>query len=299
MTRAIRVLPKHAVFHHNYGTVLKEQGRWQEAILYYENAVELEPHYVEAHYNMGEAYLNLGNLTKAVFCFKQSLNLKPDLTEAWNQMGNALQDMGEIEEAIESYRKALNLQPFLQEAYCQLLFLLKQTCSWKELEALENKLLLLLDRSPAFKKEDFESPFVSVAMYPDPQHNLAVAKIWSTNILEEITKLNPSFTFENRRKPKEKIIIGYLSSDFHDHATAHLMLSLFGLHDRSSFEIYCYSYGKDDGSCYRKRIQEDSDKFIDVSSLGYSDTAQRIYKDEVDILIDLKGYTTGGTGCIY
>jgi len=162
------------------------------------------------------------------------------------------------------------------------------------MEDLETEIRSLIDRSPLLRTEDFESPFVSVAMYPDPERNFTVARIWSSNISEEVTKFRPSFTFENRGRPKDKIIVGYLSSDFHDHATAHLMLSLFGLHDRTAFEIHCYSYGEDDGSTYRKRIREDSDRFIDVSDLGCAAIAKRIYEGEVDILIDLKGYTTGG-----
>jgi protein O-GlcNAc transferase len=69
------------------------------------------------------------------------------------------------------------------------------------------------------------------------------------------------------------------------------MLSLFGLHNRDEFEIYCYSYGNDDASYYRTRIQHDCNKFIDISSLSHYAAAKRIYEDRVDILVDLKGYT--------
>ena len=101
------------------------------------------------------------------------------------------------------------------------------------------------------------------------------------------------FPFDGRRTGKSKIVIGYLSNDFRYHATAHLMLSLFGLHNRDEFEIYCYSYGKDDRSYYRSRIQHDCDKFVDISSFGHDAAAGCIYKDKVDILVDLKGYTEG------
>ncbi len=63
------------------------------------------------------------------------------------------------------------------------------------------------------------------------------------------------------------------------------------MHNREEFEIYCYSYGKNDESGYRKKIQRDCDKFVDVRNLSYVDTANRIYEDRVDILVDLMGYT--------
>ena len=113
-------------------------------------------------------------------------------------------------------------------------------------------------------------------------------------ILQELClTLKIHFSFDDRRTGKTKIVIGYLSNDFRNHATAHLMLSLFGLHNRDEFEIFCYSYGKDDGSYYRTRIQHDCDKFVDISNLSYDAAARCIYEDQVDILVDLKGYTRG------
>ena len=88
-----------------------------------------------------------------------------------------------------------------------------------------------------------------------------------------------------------RLRIGYVSSDFHNHATAQLMLSLFGLHDREGFEIFAYSLGKDDGSHYRQRIIADCDHFVDVRDWHYTDIARRIAEDGIHILVDLKGYT--------
>ncbi len=81
----------------------------------------------------------------------------------------------------------------------------------------------------------------------------------------------------------------YLSNNFHDHPVAHLMVSLFGLHNRDRFQVFCYSYGPDDGSHYRHRIQKGCDKFIDLRNLNDVDAATRIHEDSVAILVDLKG----------
>jgi protein O-GlcNAc transferase len=69
------------------------------------------------------------------------------------------------------------------------------------------------------------------------------------------------------------------------------MLNLFGLHHREAFGVYCYSYGPDDGSDYRARIQQDCDKFVDIRDLSHADAAKCICEDQIDILVDLKGYT--------
>ncbi len=87
------------------------------------------------------------------------------------------------------------------------------------------------------------------------------------------------------------LTIGYLSSDFHDHATAHLMLRLFELHNRHQFQVHCYSYGPDDNSSYRQQIRSNCDQFTDIHDCSLVDAAKRIYADEMDILVDLKGHT--------
>ncbi len=90
-----------------------------------------------------------------------------------------------------------------------------------------------------------------------------------------------------------RIRLGYLSGDFHQHATAQLAVGLFERHDRHRFEVVAYSYGPDDGSPMRGRLARAFDRFVDVRTLSHRQAAERIHRDEIDILIDLKGYTHG------
>src|SRR3979411_1685022 len=91
---------------------------------------------------------------------------------------------------------------------------------------------------------------------------------------------------ENRR-----IRLGYLSGDFHQHATARLMAELFERHDRDRFEVSAYSYGPDDNSPTRARLVSAFDRFVDIRAMSHREAARLIHADKVDILIDLKGYT--------
>src|SRR5262249_19105752 len=67
----------------------------------------------------------------------------------------------------------------------------------------------------------------------------------------------------------------------------------YGLHDRSEFEIFAYSVRKDDGSSYRKLIASSCEHFVDIHDLSSVEGAKRIYADEIDIMVDLMGYTEG------
>jgi predicted O-linked N-acetylglucosamine transferase (SPINDLY family) len=93
------------------------------------------------------------------------------------------------------------------------------------------------------------------------------------------------------RAAGERLRIGYFSNDFHNHATSMLIARVFELHDRSRFETRLYSYGPDDRSVLRRRIEAAGDAFIDVSGLSDRETAHRIRADGIDVLIDLKGFT--------
>ena len=87
--------------------------------------------------------------------------------------------------------------------------------------------------------------------------------------------------------------LAYLSADYREHATAYLAAGLFERHDRSRFEVIGVSYGPDDHSPMRQRLMRGFDRFVDVQSRGDEETARLLREMEVDIAIDLKGYTTG------
>jgi Glycosyl transferase family 41/Galactosyltransferase/Glycosyl transferase family 2 len=93
---------------------------------------------------------------------------------------------------------------------------------------------------------------------------------------------------------RARIRIGYLSADMHEHATAYLLAQMFELHDRDRFEVFVYSYGPDDRSPMRRRLRGAVEHFIDVRSEAERRTAERIRADGIDVLVDLKGYTTEG-----
>jgi predicted O-linked N-acetylglucosamine transferase (SPINDLY family) len=90
-----------------------------------------------------------------------------------------------------------------------------------------------------------------------------------------------------------RIRIGYLSSEFHEHAIAYLFAGVLEAHDRNRFEIFAYSYGPEDQSAMRTRLHNASEHFIDVAREADDTVVKRIEEADLDILVDLKGYTLG------
>ena len=88
--------------------------------------------------------------------------------------------------------------------------------------------------------------------------------------------------------------IDYLSYDYRPHPVALLIGELFALHNHEQFEVYVLSIGPDDASLTRQHFRDSCDHFIDLASLSLADAASAIHDLEIQVLIDLTGYTTGG-----
>ncbi len=109
----------------------------------------------------------------------------------------------------------------------------------------------------------------SAAKYPAPQHALWNGKHYS----------------------HQRLRIGYFSADFHNHATAYLIAELFESHDRNQFEIFAFSFGPTTQDKMQTRLEKSFDHFFDLSKQGDHEIAAKARELEIDIAIDLKGYT--------
>ncbi len=89
---------------------------------------------------------------------------------------------------------------------------------------------------------------------------------------------------------RNRIRVGYVSSNFYSHPSAHLTFGLYEAHNRQDFEVYAYSSGPDDGSVYRKHIEQTCDRFSDIRFESLQLTAQRIEADDIDILVEMNGH---------
>ncbi len=117
------------------------------------------------------------------------------------------------------------------------------------------------------------------------------AELWTQERRAAAHALREVMDFRFYGRKRKKIRIGYLSNDFHDHATALLMVEMLEAHDRDNFEIIAYSYGADDGKPMRQRLYQAFDDFHSIADLTDQQAASAIYGDGIDILVDLKGFT--------
>jgi tetratricopeptide (TPR) repeat protein len=108
------------VIHNNLGIALKEQGRTEEAIKHYLQALRLKPDYAKAHSNLGAAYDNSGMYKEAIESYKKAIRINPDYAKAHYNLGIAYDNSGMYKEAIEAFKKAIRINPYYAEAHSNL-----------------------------------------------------------------------------------------------------------------------------------------------------------------------------------
>ncbi|RPB21661.1 TPR-like protein [Terfezia boudieri ATCC MYA-4762] len=99
--------------------------------------------------------------------------------------------------------------------------------------------------------------------------------------------------------PSPHLNVGYISSDFNNHPLAHLMQSVFGMHDPSRVKAHCYATTPSDNSPHRLQIEREAPRFYDTSCWGPDRLINQIIKDGIHILVNLNGFTRGAKNEIF
>lgn len=291
--RAVALQPDFLEAHYNLAKASKTMGQQQEACFHYQTALQINPNMPETHNNLGTLFLASGSLEQALACFQQAMNLSADYREAIFNCGLTLDRMGRAGEAIKYARSCMPLDPKNGEALVLLVSLLQQTCDWQELRQVEAQLDRLTERQLVDGFKTAESPFLNFTRCTDARRNLAISRSWSRHLTTRHPLHRPRFYFKNDRNPLRRLNIGYLSERFRNAATGHLAAGIFGRHDRERFNVFAYSWGQDDGSYYRRKIESDVDHFIDIHHMSDFEAAERIHSDGIDILVDMMGWMRG------
>lgn len=292
--KVLVIAPDYAEAHNNLAYCLIEQGGIDEASDHLKRALDLDPRLAAAHGNVGNLFAFISDWRSSLDHYTRATGLDPGSAETWTGLGNAQENMGKPEEALASYRRAVEADADTASALGSLCFKLMGACAWKEMEPLLARLDGLNRTAEEQGGKSGENPFTSLSRSPDLETNYRVSKSWSTRIERAVAGMAKEFSMQGRRQSKPVLTIGYLSSDFRDHVIGHLVHAMFALHDRDAFKVIGYSSGQDDASDYRREIRDGCDEFVDIREMSSLDAARRIHEDQVDILVDLNGFTIGG-----
>jgi predicted O-linked N-acetylglucosamine transferase (SPINDLY family) len=282
---AINLNPKLAEVYNNKGNALKEIRNFEEAIKNYDLAINLNPKLAEVYNNKGNALKEIRNFEEAIKNYNLAINLNPNFAEAYFNVATALQDIKNFEKAVLYFEKALLLDEEIPFCKGYLLHAKMLCCNWSGLNELYNEIY-----NDVEKNRYSATPFGYQAICDDESNLQKCAQLYSSKRFPEI-KNN---LFSKKISKNKKIKIGYLCGEFREQATSILMTEVWEKHNKEDFEIIAFDSGWDDKSLRRNRIINAFDKFIDISKVSDLDAAKIIYKEQIDILINLNGFF--GTG---
>lgn len=281
---AITQQPEFHLAHNNKGIVLTELGRISEAVASFNTAIEINSSHAETFNNRGVCYWKKRQLPEAISDYDKAITLKPDYISAIVNMATTLCELHRYQEARTFVKRALDLKSDETEALALQLEIATRQCDWIDFESRLIKIRKNVEAGNPLK------PFLVVTTIDDPSLQQRSAVNWTASLYPP--KKSPSIRVAAiEEDSNSRIRIAYLSADFHAHATAFLMAQVFELHDRSLFEIHAISIGNEKSGEMRNRIEKSFEHFTDASTWSDTDIVKYIHDHQIDILIDLKGYT--------
>ncbi|OAF65698.1 hypothetical protein A3Q56_06592 [Intoshia linei] len=293
--KALKVNSEFAVAHSNLASVLQTQGHHQQALLHYKEAIRISPNFADAFSNMGNTLKEMQDINGAMQCYNRALQISPSFADAHSNLASIYKDSGNIPEAINCYKMALHFKPDFPDAFCNMAHCLQIICDWTDYDNRMKKINDIINKQLKLTRIPSVHPHHTM-LYPlTGDQRINIAKRHADLSVFKIKSLKKPFSWYNWKKPlKERLRIGYVSSDFANHPTSHLMQSIPGCHDRNNVEVFCYALTDDDNTSFRGKVVRESEHFVNLSSVKCNAAAIDIIRnDGINILINLNGYTKG------
>ena len=242
------------------------------------------------HVSVAVALQRLHRHQEAVQAFLQALAIRIDDALSHFRMGMSFKELGLKAEAAECVRTALALGLGSSElsARALLVFLEREACRWNEADGELQRLRQAVRALPAGAALE-TGAFVHAVLVDDALEQRKVAEHFARH-LASCTVALPRV---QARAHEGRLRVGYLSADFHQHATSQLAVQMFEAHDRSRFEVTLLSASADDGTPLRRRMVSAAEHFVDLHGQGVTQMAAAIRARGIDILVDVKGATHG------
>ncbi|XP_014677041.1 PREDICTED: UDP-N-acetylglucosamine--peptide N-acetylglucosaminyltransferase 110 kDa subunit-like isoform X2 [Priapulus caudatus] len=214
-------------------------------------------------------------------------------------MGNTLKEMQDIPGALQCYTRAIQINPAFADAHSNLASIHKIVCDWTDYEARMKKLVAIVAEQLEKNRLPSVHPHHSM-LYPlSHDFRKAIAARHAQLCVEKVCVLHKQ-PYKYPKAINGRLRIAYVSSDFCNHPTSHLMQSIPGFHNRGTIEVFCYSLSPDDNTTFRAKIANEAEHFVDLSALpDNGKAADRINTDGIHILVNMNGYTKGARNEIF
>lgn len=268
---------------HLMGLIAARQGRMTEAEGWLRRCLAAAPAYAVAHDNLGNTLKAQGRLLEAEACHREAVRLAPYYGPAWFNLGQCLRAQGRDQEAQAALSRARQSPRDYQGAQ---FVARQQVCDWRQWDARLSELVKRIRYGDGAAIQPFYALSLPGLTSADL---LRVARAYGEQYRE--WQARGPLCAQGDPPPHERLRIGYLSGDLRDHATARLSVGVFELHDRRRFEVFAYSLAPLEDSPMGQRLGLAFEHLTEVHHLPAGQAAARIRADEIDILVDMHGYS--------
>jgi protein O-GlcNAc transferase len=241
---------------------------------------------IHHHLIEAESWELIKDPTRAVVEYMHVLAIDPQHVDAWLRLGHIFVLGLEWQKAIQAFEAALQIQPGLvtaQKLLALSYFNLGQRGRGRAL--IEDAARRAQDASVWVLRA-----WIVSSIDKSPANTLAVYQDWGRRFADPLTRQAKPFSPRDL-SPQRKLKIGYVTADFKEHSIAFFMQPVLQHHDAQQVEVHVYSNG--DPDYLTATIQQWVPHWNDVRSLSDSDLCQRIRSDQIDVLVDLSGHTSG------
>ncbi|KRP92538.1 acetylglucosamine transferase [Bradyrhizobium yuanmingense] len=319
--RAIKIKPDYADALCNRGMVEIVLGQIMRAKESFDRALLFQPRHAEAIVGSGMVSMELRHHEEAAAKFAQALAIKPGAPRILAQRGRLSYELQHLQEALADFDAALAISPKLELALrgkAQVCLVMGRTAQAmaaattliernprsemglallgfaysnqgdmeSAIEYLDRALALRPDYGDAIRGKIFLLDYLAEADFAVQQ---AVRKSWWDAIGSRI----PQRTLPKRPlDPDKQIVVGYVAAEFRQHSAGLTLLPVLRHHDHAKFKIVCY-YAWPGADEYTAKFKALADVWVDAWQMSDDELADRIQADNVDILIDVSGHTTG------
>jgi predicted O-linked N-acetylglucosamine transferase (SPINDLY family) len=284
LSRAVQADPGNAIAHYAMATALQGMAMYEQALDAFDRALQIDPNYIEAYNNKATLYHSMSRHLDALQTLEAGLAVAPQDHKLLNNKGYILTEFKQNAVAANVFQQLLNLNPDYE--YAQGLHMLARlhSCDWTNYE--ENR-QRIIEGVRAGKRVC--NPFAMMAITDNAEDHFKCAGIFGEHRFTQASQ--PMWRGEQYRHRKKRV--GFLSSDFREHPVGYLLIGLIENLDSAHIETYGFSAGIRDGSDLYRRYRNAFDHYLDCKDKTSHEIARLMRAMEIDIAIDLSGYTSG------
>ncbi|MFN0313431.1 MAG: tetratricopeptide repeat protein [Burkholderiales bacterium] len=284
LERAKSLAPAVAGIECNLGMLHRASQDATQAMACYERALGLDPNLYEAHLNLGNLRNEFGDEAGARAAFGRAVELAPQSADAHYNLAVA---QSAPEAAMHHFNRALALKPVYPEAELARLYTQLKACDWNGL----SRRIARVSEMAQDPSAPPLSPFWFLAVSDSRKAQQQCARKWAQHKMPPIAPLVRENIPGPRVKKASVVRVGFLSGDLRQHAVGELLRDVLPLIDSRRCELFAYDTGPNDGSSTRQQLLRAFRETRLVATLSTHALANTIAADDIDLLVDLSGYT--------